>query len=123
MAGPLLPIPAHSGVEGQPCQVCGSTGCKPFPDIDHADSYPFLPGGTDPMATQIAGRDFVYATERVMDRDLGRVVYGAGDPVPMADAIKYGLVPTPPVADFAPEPENAKRGRRTRHHPAPAEDR
>lgn len=62
------------------------------------------------MANQLAGIDFVYAPHAITDRALGRVVFGAGDPVPMADAIRYGLVDAPQ----APEPAAPPGGRRRR---------
>lgn len=78
----------------------------------------------------MGNRNWIPAPHRIVDADLGRVVYGTGDQVPLADAVKYGLIPPDQVElgpaapdEVAPEPTNAKRGRRTRHHPAPAEDR
>ncbi len=62
------------------------------------------------MANLIAGRDFVYAPHAIADPALERVVYGAGDPVPMQDAIRYGLVAAP---EPAPQPAPVK-GRRAR---------
>lgn len=75
----------------------------------------------------MAGKQYVIAPHRIVDHDLGRVMYGTGDRVPLADARKYGLIadvsaPTLPVEN-APKPAGAKKGRRTRHHPGPAEDR
>lgn len=54
------------------------------------------------------GVDFVIAPHAIPDPVLERHVYGAGDRVPMADAIKYGLVAAP----AATEPEKPKRGAR-----------
>lgn len=103
------------------CVVCGSETCTHAPPVDYLDTYPFMPGGR-PRVPGIAGRDFVYAPHAVYDEALGRCVYGAQDPVPMADAVRYGLVPGP-----EPEPEQApvkgkRRPRRDRAH-RPAEDR
>lgn len=104
------------------CEVCGTQECRPPPVLHRAD-YPFLPGGGDPMGN----RNWIPAPHRIVDG--GRVVYGTGDQVPLHDAVKYGLIPAteveagPAAPDAAPEPTAAKRGRRTRHHPAPAEDR
>lgn len=70
------------------------------------------------MEGQRLGIDFVYAPHAIADPDLERNVYGAGDRVPMADAIKYGLV-------AAPEPQPAEppaKGRR-RARKGPDEDR
>lgn len=114
------------GEGGAECPVCGRTDCRPdFEHLNRAD-YPFMPGGKDPMAD----KPWITAPHRIVDHELGRVVYGTGDRVPIADAIKYGLVDTgspQAVADTpvenAPQPERAKRGRRTRHKPGPDEDR
>ena len=62
------------------------------------------------MANQLAGIDFVYAPHAITDPTLERVVFGAGDPVPMADAVRYGLVDAPQ----APEPAAPPGGRRRR---------
>lgn len=81
------------------------------------------------MAGQIAGRDFVYAPHAIADPDLERNVYGAGDPVPWADAVKYGIVTE---KDRLPDPDAVKapaKGKRAKKGPAedrarkPAEDR
>jgi hypothetical protein len=75
------------------------------------------------------GVDYVVTPHAISDKALGRKVYGAGDRVPMADAIKYGLVdaPTEPAPD---ETAKSKRGRRAKHGPdedrakhGPTEDR
>lgn len=91
------------------CPICGFD-CSGHPDTNHKKSYPFLTGGRDPLAGQLAGVDFVYAPRAIYDRTPGveRCVYGAGDPVPMADAIRYGLVAAP---EERPEPQPAKRKR------------
>lgn len=89
-----------------PCLVCGED-CKSFPDVEPHDRYPFLPGGRS-----MAEPDYVIAPHRIRDKD-GTVVYGAGTQVPMADAVKYGLVPKPAKAKKA-----SKRARK-----GPAEDR
>lgn len=77
----------HSG--GAACPVCGGRECAPAPTVDHLASYPFLPGGIDPLST----RRHIIAPHRIVDHDLGRVVYGTGQRVPWDDAVKYGLVP------------------------------
>lgn len=95
--------------------MCGGD-CKAFPDIDHPSTYPFLPGGHDPMA----GKDYIIAPHRVVDHELERVMYGTGERVPMEDAIKYGLVEPPEVE---PEPEPAEKPKRPKGKRKPAEDR
>lgn len=60
------------------------------------------------------GIDWVYADRRIDDPGLERAVYGVGDRVPMADAIRYGLVAEP----AQPEPPKRPKGKR-----GPAEDR
>lgn len=82
-----LPLTSHSG--GAACPVCGGTECAPAPTVAHLAGYPFLPGGIDPLST----RRHVIAPHRIVDHELGRVLYGTGDRVPWADAVKYGLVP------------------------------
>lgn len=74
------------------------------------------------MAGQLAGRDFIYAPHAIYDRTPGveRCVYGAGDIVPMADAIRYGLVPGPVPRPPAPAPKGRRGGARSRK---PSEDR
>lgn len=76
----------------------------------------------------VEGVDYVIALHAVHDAALERKVYGAGDRVPMADAVKYGLTDGPatqPEEDAAP-----RRGRRAKHGPdedrakhGPTEDR
>lgn len=97
---------------GGSCPVCGGHDCVQSPDVDHLASYPFLPGGRDPME----GQDYVIATDRVHDDEHERFVYKAGDKVPIADAIKYGLIDKPPAKKAAAKvSKRAKKG--------PAEDR
>lgn len=60
------------------------------------------------------GIDWVYADRRIDDPELERAVYGVGDRVPMADAIRYGLVDAPKE----PAPGQRPKGKRK-----PAEDR
>lgn len=109
--------------------MCGLESCTTHPDTDHLKTYPFLTGGRDPLAGQLAGRDFVFAPHAIYDRTAGveRCVYGVGDPVPMADAVRYGLVAGPDPDPPDPEPRKGKRARKgpaaTRHHPGPTEDR
>lgn len=95
-----------------PCAVCGGD-CQRFPDVAHLSTYPFLPGGRDPMAD----KDYVIAPHRIVDHELGRVMYGTGHRVPMADAVKYGLVDEP--VEKAP----AKKAARPKGKRKPAEDR
>lgn len=61
------------------------------------------------------GKDYVVTPERIVDTDLERVVYGPGAKVPMADAVKYGLV-TGKAAKA--EPVKRQKGKRK-----PTEDR
>jgi hypothetical protein len=90
------------------CPVCGG-GCKAFPDVEHRSDYPFLPGGRDPVDSR-----YVIAPHRVVDHELERVMSGTGERVPIADALKYGLVAKP----TEPAPEPRPKGKRR-----PAEDR
>lgn len=73
----------------------------------------------------MGNRNWITAPHRIVDHERGRVMYGTGDRVPIADAVRYGLLPADqaPPEHLEPAPTAAKRGRRTRHHPAPAEDR
>jgi hypothetical protein len=66
------------------------------------------------MTQGLAGVDFVYAPHAIYDRTPGveRSVYGAGDPVPMADAIRYGLVAAPEAPPADPPPAGKRRSRR-----------
>lgn len=121
------------GSGGGACPVCGGS-CTGSPPTDHLSTYPFLAGGR-PKVPGTEGVDFVIAPHAITDHDLGRNVYGAGDRVPMADAVKYGLVDQAPDGDaLGPDPEaQPKRGRRAgrakhgpdedRAHHGPAEDR
>ena len=71
----------------------------------------------------MAGEDYVIAPHKIVDPVIERVVYGTGDRVPMADAIKYGLVDHATVAvggENPPKALKAKRGQRARK---PGEDR
>lgn len=74
------------------------------------------------MAGQLAGRDFIYATEAIYDRTPGveRCIFGAGDVVPMADAIRLGLVEGPDAPPADPPPRGRRGGARSRK---PREDR
>lgn len=65
----------------------------------------------------MAGKDYVIAPHRVVDTKLERVMYGTGERVPMADAIKYGLVDEP--VQKAP----TKKAARPKGKRKPAEDR
>lgn len=67
-------------------------------------------------------QDFIIAPHRVVDEELERVVYGTGQRVPMADAIKYGLVKkAPPKA--AKKATKGKRGPVEDRARKPSEDR
>ena len=64
----------------------------------------------------MADKDHVVTDERIVDEELGRVVYSPGDRVPMDDAVKYGLVKKAPAKKAAKKaPARGKRG--------PVEDR
>lgn len=63
----------------------------------------------------MADQEYVIAPHRIVDHDLGRVMYGTGDRVPMADAVKYGIVDAPKKA--------AKKQARPKGKRKPAEDR
>lgn len=64
------------------------------------------------MEGQKEGVDYVVTPYAIDDPELGRIVYGANDRVPMADAVKYGLVAAPKKRT---SPRTTKK--------APAEDR
>lgn len=68
------------------------------------------------MAGQTEGVDYVIAPHAIQDPDLERNVYGAGDKVPMDDAVKYGLVEKPSAsrAKKGPEENRAKKTGSTR---------
>lgn len=74
------------------------------------------------MAGQLAGIDFVYAAEAIYDRTPGveRCIFGAGDPIPMSDAVRLGLVDGPEPRPSAPAPKGRRGGARSRK---PSEDR
>lgn len=59
---------------GAACQVCGG-GCTAFPDVEHTETYPFLPGGV-PMATNDKTAD-----GRLFDAN-GVLVAGEGASIP-----------------------------------------
>lgn len=65
------------------------------------------------------GIDWVYADRRIDDPELERAVYGVGDRVPMADAIRYGVVDAPEE----PAPGQRPKGQRPKGKRKPAEDR
>ncbi|HEY1119890.1 MAG TPA: hypothetical protein VGE43_19400 [Acidimicrobiales bacterium] len=83
------------------------------------------------MAGQLAGIDFVYAREAIYDRTPGveRCIYGAGDIVPMPEAIRLGLVEAPAAPPADPPPRGRRSGARSRKGPVenrahtPSEDR
>lgn len=125
--------------------MCGGFDCQDVvPDVGHLASYPFLPGGIDPMATKA----YVITPHRIVDTELQRVVYSTGDRVPIEDAVKYGLIETdvadavsasvhlaegldglvgelvitPPASDDDDEPRRGKRRGGNRAH-GPSENR
>lgn len=50
----------------------------------------------------MADKAFVIAPHRIVDHEIGRVMYGTGERVPLADAIRYGLVePDAPQVEAA----------------------
>jgi hypothetical protein len=110
-------LPDLLTTSGSGCPIC--TGdCLGFPENPHPHDYPFLPGGIDHMAQE--PQEYVTADRRVDDPEQGRAVYGVGDRVPMADAVKYGLVDPPQK-----QPAKAARARKPAADRAkkPAEDR
>jgi hypothetical protein len=97
-------------VAGSGCVVCGSLTCTSHPEIDHYEDYPFLPGGRP----RVPGKDkidYVIAPHAVSGKgkDAGRKIYGAGDKVPMADAVKYGLAKGPAKEPAKPAPKGKRR--------------
>lgn len=92
-----MAVPLSTHTWGTACPVCGGTECAPAPTVDHLASYPFLPGGRDPLST----RRHVIAPHRIVDHE--RVVYGTGDRVPWDDAVKYGIVPSDEATKVAVE--------------------
>lgn len=68
----------------------------------------------------MADEEYVITPERIVDHDLERVVYSPGARVPMADAIKYGLVDKPKAKATKAKAEPVKRPKGKRK---PAEDR
>jgi hypothetical protein len=96
--------------------VCGGRDCTQVPQfVTHHHTYPFLPGGIDPME----GTEFVIATERVVDPDTGTIVYGAQDRVPWDDAVRFGLVERPKAAPAKRQPRKGLK----RSKKGPVEDR
>ena len=71
----------------------------------------------------MAGVDFVYAPHKIVDPVRERVVYGTGDRVPMADAIKYGLVDHATAAVAGENPPKAPKPKRGQRARKPGEDR
>lgn len=80
-----------TGAGTQACPVCADKECKGFRIPPHPKTYPFLHGGYE-LVDGEEGVDYVIAPHAIEDTELGKNVYGAQDRVPMADAIKYGLV-------------------------------
>lgn len=68
------------------------------------------------MVDGVEGKDFVVAPYAVEDTELGRMVYGSGDRVPMDDAVKYGLVAksSPRKSKREPAENRARKSSRTR---------
>lgn len=105
MAPKSTPIGATAAV----CPVCGGGDCAKAHAAPHLASYPFLPGGIDPMA-HIRNRVVV---DRHIWRD-GRLLYSLGEEISYEDAIACGLVEAPAPPDPpAPKP----RGRRSKKGP------
>lgn len=104
---------------GRPCRICGGN-CTAFPDLDHLSTYPFLPGGRDPLF----GKQWIIAPHRIVAD--GRVLYGTGDRVPIDDAVRYGLIDPPdqpaPAEPIKPRPKGKRRPAEDRAH-KPEEDR
>lgn len=74
------------------------------------------------------GDDYIIAPHRIIDEELQRVVYGTGQKVPMADAIKYGLVDGKAAKRVAAKkatkaPARGKRGPVEDRARKPSEDR
>jgi len=76
--------------------------------------------------------EYVIAPHRIVDYQLERVVYGTGDKVPLADAVKYGLIEGDVVETTQTpkkKPTTKRRGSKRAAKPAenrartPAEDR
>lgn len=61
-------------------------------------------------------QEFVEAPHAIEDTELERIVYGPGDKVPMADAIKYGLVEktSPRKSKAEPAEDRAKKPKANR---------
>lgn len=69
------------------------------------------------------GIDFVIAPKAISDPELERKVYGAGDRVPMADAVKYGLVAGPKKEPAQPAPRGKRKAGASRARKGPEQDR
>lgn len=70
----------------------------------------------------MAEQDHIIAPHRIVDDELGRVVYGTGERIPIEDAIKYGLVKKAPAKAAAPRPKGKRQPAEDRAR-KPAEDR
>lgn len=66
------------------CPVCGGP-CKSFPDVPYPRTYPFLPGGYEPVPEPT-----VPAPEHIWINDI--LAFATGDPVPYDQAVKLGIV-------------------------------
>lgn len=105
--------------QGAACPVCQGGSCIGFPDTPHNINYPFIGGGVDPMAQE----PYIIAPHRIDDPELERAVYGVGDRVPIADAIKYGLI-DPPADDKPKKPsKRATQGPKQDRARKPSENR
>jgi len=71
----------------------------------------------------MAHEDYVIAPHRIVDPVLERIVYGTGERVPMADAIKYGLVDHNTAAVAGENPPKAPKSKRGQRARKPQEDR
>jgi hypothetical protein len=93
---------------GSGCEICGGQGCVSHPEIDHLDTYPFLPGGR-PAVPGREGFEWVPAPYPLHHETLEVIEYGIGDRVPMDIAVARGIatgpLPEPPPA----EPKGRRR--------------
>lgn len=116
----------HSVAGVNECPVCGGV-CLGFPEDPHPQNYPFLPGGFDPMA----GKDYIIATERIVDTENHVVAYGSGERVPIEEAKRLGVkfadvdVLNDDEEQAPVPPKKARRARRKAEDRArkPSEDR
>lgn len=110
---PLLTTAGHK--RGTGCPVCGGD-CKSFPDTPYPRSYPFLPGGFDPMP-----EGTIPAPGRIEINNV--LAFAEGDPVPADQAVRLHAEGNWPGAapPGAKKPAAKKAAQRARK--APTEDR